>query len=128
MSRLEGGTHFLGLSVDGEERRIFFVRQFQDALSRLDGHTRLSPIFALDNAPPPSLTEDDLRYLLFVGPIYPGAMPLGSARAAFLTLGLLNVVVYSASEEERQQARDMIAGRSLSWEEWTLAKNVIVRV
>ena len=118
MSELLGGTHFLCLRSDTNRRTVYCYRRFDDAIAHVDAYTRLSPIFSLNGADHPTFGGDSTSYLFFLGPIYPGSVPLSSFRSAFLTLGLYNILLVCRDELERQAVRTLLPTLSVSWEEW----------
>lgn len=126
MSRLVGGMHFLFLRSTLEERKVFCYRRFDDAIGHSDAYTRLSPIFSINRAQPPAFPAGEETFLLFLGPVYPGQFPLDEFPCGFLTLGLLNVVIHSRSDEERARARGAAEDAGLLWEEWRLRGNTLL--
>jgi hypothetical protein len=125
MLKLAGGTHFLVLRTGGGRRVVDCFRRFDEAVAKHDGSSRISPIFAVSNAPPPTCSEDTLSYLLFVGPKYPGDVEVPDKVDCFLSLGLLNILFYIRSQEIADTFRASLSTGETGWECWTIRGGVI---
>jgi hypothetical protein len=126
--RLAGGTDFLVLRRDESflGHTVAFYDTFPEALATWTPGARISPVFALDNATPPSLRDGAACWLLFAGPLHPERLDFGRSRGTFLTLGLFNVLLVSTTEEEAEIARQRIGLIGRCWEEWTLCGDRLV--
>lgn len=126
MLQLAGGTHFLVLRTERGYHSVHSFRRFDEALARHDGNTRLSPIFAIAGAPPPSFPEDTTTHLLFLGPIHPGRVAVPEGVHAYISLGLLNLVLFCQTEESLKKVQGMIGPLGVGWELWSLSGNRII--
>jgi hypothetical protein len=139
--RIGGGTHFLVVrrtpGRDGHTVRI--VGRFDETLPDWEPGSRISPIFptqrlAEGNAPesadaPIPRFESGLRsWLVFFGPVHPGAIDTPDDLAIFLALGLYNAVAWCKSPDDVVATKSLAAARNLPWEEWELSGDKLVRV
>jgi hypothetical protein len=122
MLKLAGGTHFLVLCRSvGRRHRLWLVRRFDDALSKWEAGARLSPLISLNGAEVPSFTEGTTSWLLFAGPVFPGDLDIEELPPQlFLSLGLYNVVLFTADPSKRDRAKKYISDHDVPWEEWQL--------
>lgn len=128
MVKLVGGTHFLILRGDGSTHTVECYRRFDEAVAKHDGNSRISPIFSVAGSSPPTFEKDKPCHLLFLGPKYPGETTIPDGIDCYLTLGLLNLVLFSDSAEKIDSLRDSLASGTVGWERWTLIGNVITEV
>ena len=122
MLKLAGGTHFLVVSRSvGSPHRLWMFRRFDDALTKWDGGSRLSPLIAFQGAEVPTFTEGTETWLLFAGPVFPGELdPEELPPQLFLSLGLYNLVIITSDPGWRERARTYVDARHVPWEEWHL--------
>lgn len=130
MRNLVGGTHFLLLrgGCEPNQQLVFCFSRFDDILPKWEGVSRLSPIFATERAPAPEFVKDAPSWLIFFGPKFPGLVEFDSAPHVYLSLGVLNVVVFCTTQDQRQEVRASVESSELAWEEWSLVGNSVSRV
>ncbi len=89
---------------------------------------RISPIFPINNAVPPDFASDRISWILFLGPVHPGILEGTTFHRLFLTLGLFNILIFSDTEETRQEAQNFALSNGLRWEQWQLVGNRVFSV
>lgn len=122
MPRLRGKTCFLVLwrEEDFSSSSIAICTTFNEAVQGWGEGSRISPIFAVDGAVPPDLTQHAESWVLFFGPVAPGMVTPVPSPHTFLTLGLYNFVVFSTNRKHRQRALDLSHSLGVRSEEWSL--------
>lgn len=128
MLKLVGGTHFLTLRSDGNTHAVECFRRFVEAVAKHDGNSRISPIFSVSGSPPPAFQKGKLCHLLFLGPKYPGDASIPEGIDCYLTLGLLNLVLFSDSADRIDALRDALSSETVGWEQWSLVGNAIQKI
>ena len=132
MFRLKGGTHFLVLQQKGKDRLIYGYPRFDEAFAHWDSSSRVSPIFALDDSPPPSCRSYAKSWLTFLGPVYPGDVWLhldaDQINHRYLSLGFLNMVFFCTDQAQLLQFQSLKNSLRVAWEEWELEENLIKRI
>jgi hypothetical protein len=128
MLRLEGGTHFLLLRTEAENHYLFSFSRFDDALSKYDGNSRLSPLFAIDGSGPPAFQKELATYLTFLGPIYPGDISLPEDSKGYLTLGILNVAIFCSTEAAFIRVKELAVNLGCGFECWTILGHLVTGI
>jgi hypothetical protein len=126
-AELRGGTHFLLLHrlPNGNGCEVETVAKFEDVGSKWRDASRVSPIFSINGAPVPILPKKGRRWILFFGPFFPGLLDLTGLPTAYLSLGILNVILISKDSKERKRALDFAQKSSCVWEEWEVRNGVL---
>ncbi len=97
------------------------------------GRDRVSPVFEVETSASrrPFKFSPRKGFLLFMGPVSPasadGCLPhlkSGSA-SAWLTFGLFNLLVYTASESEANKLTSWAEKHQIRWERWLLEGTVV---
>src|ERR1035437_5911122 len=128
MAHMAGGTHFLvfrGSIAEPDKSYVHSYNRFDEALAKWDAHSRISPIFALEGAGPPKLSSPEVCWLFFLGPIFPGVLAELEFSGAYLTFGLLNVVLFCTTPQQRDAARALATSLNATWEEWPITEHVV---
>jgi hypothetical protein len=131
MVRMVGGTHFLvfrGGIAEPDGSHVHSYNRFDEALAKWDAHSRISPIFALEGAGPPKLSSREPCWLFFLGPVFPGVLAELDFSGAYLTLGILNVVLFCTTPKQRDAARALAKSLDATWEEWPITEHVVGHV
>lgn len=123
--RLLGGTDYLVLRRSNGllTHTVHVYQSFPDALGAWTAGTRISPIFPLDGAELPPLTDESVCWMLFAGPIHPEKVDHAAPTLKFLTLGLFNLLLVSLDPEEAERARQHVGMLGVCWEEWHVVGN-----
>lgn len=123
--RLVGRTHFFVLQRgdDLASHSVAVYQKFDDAATAWRPGNRISPVFPLNEASPPSFREQIRSWILFFGPIHPGELEATGLDHVFMSLGVFNIVVFCETEASRDLARTFADSRSLQWELWGLLGN-----
>ncbi|MEW8353505.1 MAG: hypothetical protein AB2665_06870 [Candidatus Thiodiazotropha sp.] len=127
---LEGGTHFLVLNRHDAQSKYLVqaYRGFNDALSSLKSNQRISPIFPIAGAPPPSLAIKSKSYLIFCGPIYPGLLDFPSSINLYLTLGTFNVLAWCKNNHDAQVIKSFVCESQIKGEIWEVSNGEIKKI
>jgi hypothetical protein len=115
---------------------VEIVPSLGEALSAWGGRDRVSPIFEVETTAQVRQFEFSRKqaFLLFMGPVAPaladGCLPhLRSGRAsAWLTFGLFNLVVYTASKSEAEKLTSWAVSHHVRWEKWLLHGHAVKSV
>lgn len=135
MVHLKGGTYFLVLSDDDNgltNGAVHCHSSFQGLVGQSYNRHRISPIFPLDNAPPPSFENLTQSKLIFFGPIYPGNLDLALADDIqfYLTLGTYNFCAWIKEDNElaSKELTSFLEDKRIPYEVWELSQGEIDNV
>ncbi len=118
----EGGLWIVSIVPDG-----------QDAIAIWNASTRLSPIFGVSTTDYKSPTNFDFSpksHLVFLGPVHPEDIPaLVSIKChVWLTLGLFNVVLATATENEAHEVVKWARNKHLPFELWNVEDGQVTKM
>ena len=116
-----GKQRFLLLHRGTSRKRavLEFAGKQVDCLKKWSTGTRTSPVFHLTGSSF-KLDSKSRRWLLFLGPIFPGQIPLQDFECAFLTLGTYNLLLISSDLPSRKKAKVIAEKANAAWEEWLI--------
>ncbi len=130
MRKLLGGTHFLHLrrcfKAGKVEYRVSLESRFDDVLAKWESSSRVSPIFSIDRASALSLSDRRKRWIVFCGPVFPGAVPRSLKGEFFVSLGAYNLVFLCDSRSIRDRVVEFTGALGVPFEEWCLRGERIV--
>jgi hypothetical protein len=129
MPQLRGDSYYLVLQRSSEDfstATIAICKTFQEAAKGWREGSRISPIFALEDATPPDLAKRPRSWALFFGPVAPGLLDTVPTPHTFLTLGLYNLVAFSTTPGQRDKARELCQRLGVRFEEWELKHDEVI--
>jgi hypothetical protein len=82
--------------------------------------TRISPIFSLNAAKPPTFNDEEPLWLWFCGPVHPANLSTIVGIECFISLGLYNVIAVARDDSQRGALREFVNAHQIAWEEWEI--------
>lgn len=127
---LSGDEFFLAVShnLDLSRHTVHVCKTMDSILQTWGESTRCSPVFALNNSARPDLESTTEITFCFIGPLYPGLVPLGIP--AFLTFGIHNILLIASTPAEHLVLENYLHsdGNKIAWEKWRILNGIIVSV
>lgn len=126
--KLTSGTHFVVLQKipNHSEHTIHLFKRYDDALANWEAGNRISPIFPINFAELPNLSDGKDRFIHLIGPIYPGNVICSGN--LFLSFGIFNILVISEEEQDYNSVVSFLKTQNTNWEEWNLVGNKIRQI
>jgi hypothetical protein len=128
--QLVGGTHFLILNRDAKgKHHVSAFSRYNEVLKHIGIGSRLSPLFPIQNAPPPPLAaaKSPHSYLVFFGPIYPGKIET-EFQYSYLTMGSLNFAIFCSTRKELDEVDLILEKNNCAWEKWHIYNGTIKNI
>ncbi len=104
--------------------------QFFDSYSKCHEHwtagSLISPIFPIDSATLPNLSDRKLRRIYLIGPVHPGEIKCKGE--LFISLGIFNIVVLAKNKQDYKSVDNFISQKNLNCEIWHIRGSKIERI
>ena len=107
---------------------VFVYSNFSDLTSNWRPGDRTSPIFPSSSASVPDIGAGRIRWLLLLGPLYPGSLDPSMYGHTYLTMGMFNTLLYCRTKKQFDSAKRLIKPLGVPWETWKLRGHKLIEI